>query len=325
MPRRPRLLTLTACAVLAVLSGSGCGTYSPARATAGSSPPAASVPPAAVDQGASSRQLAEADAAAILASFVPPPGARKLAAAPDAAAGVLGHMQLTPETPDLVDDPAWWQVPGQAPQAVLSWEASHVPRRFSASSSGGVGAAFQGWSLPSTGVLDNRWLMVTVVSDGAGGTDVRAEGEDIYSPARPAWSYIPVTTARSVLVAAVPSPNDHRPPPAPLLVTDPGTVRRLVALVNGLTVPPSGVSSCPVYDGGGVRLTFLSSASGGKAANGPVLKSAVLAVAVAMNSGCGVVELTVAGARTSLGQGPSTAEQALAISGLRWTFYAGGP
>jgi hypothetical protein len=323
MPRR--LLAVAGCAVLALLSGSGCGTYSPARATASSSPPAASVSPATVAQSTSSRQRAEADVAAILALFVPPPGARKLAAAPGASGGVLSQMQLKPVTPDLVDDAGWWRVPDRAPQAVLSWEASHVPRRLAPGAYGGVGATFDSWSLPSVGVLDSRWLVVTVVSDGAGGTDLRVEGEDVYSPDRPAWSYIPATAVRSVLVAAVPSPNDHRKPPAALLVTDPGTVRRLVALVNAATVPPAGARSCPAYDGGGVRLTFLSGAGGGKAANGPVLKTAVLAVALAMNSGCGGVDVTVAGAQAGLGQGPSVAEQALAISGLRWTFYRYGP
>ena len=45
------------------------------------------------------------------------------------------------------------------------------------------------------------------------------------------------------------------------------------------------------------------------------------AVALASASGCGGVDLTIAGTQTGLGWGSSVAEQALAIAGLRWTFY----
>jgi hypothetical protein len=302
------------CAVLVAISA--CGTSPPSLTTASSSPPAGAT------QAESPRQRANADAAAILASFVPPPGARKLASAPGAGGGVLGRIQVEQATPDLIDDAAWWQVPGQAPKAVLSWEASHVSHPFTLDSWGGVGAIFDSWSLPPvSGVLNTRWLVVAVVSDGAGGTDLRVEGEVTYTPARPAGSHIPATAVHAVLVTAVPSLNDHRKPPAPLLITEPATVRKLVALVNGLPLFPPGTYSCPAGDGGGVRLTFLSKASSGKA-NGPVLKSAVLAVALATSNGCGGVDLTIAGAQTGLGWGSSAAEQALAISGLRWTFYS---
>ena len=305
---------LAGSAALACAAVAGCGT---ATATGGTSTPARVL----AGQQLTPQQQARADAAAILASFVPPPGARKLASAPGADGGVLGHPQMQPQTPDLIDDVAWWQVPGQDPQAVLSWEASHVSRRFTLSGYGGVGAAFDSWTLPPVaGVLDNRWLAVTVISDGAGGTDLRAEGEVTYTPARPAGSYIPATAVHAVVVTAVPGGNDRAKPPAPLVVTDPATVRRLVALVNGLSLFPPGTYSCPFDDGRGVRLTFLSKASSGKA-NGPVIKSAVLAVAFAKSNGCGGVQLTIAGAQTGLGWGSAAAEQALSISGMRWKLF----
>ena len=62
----------------------------------------------------------------------------------------------------------------------------------------------------------------------------------------------------------MPSINDRRKPPAPLVITNPGKVRDLVALVNGLSLFPPGGYSCPAEDGGGVRLTFLSKGGGGK-------------------------------------------------------------
>jgi hypothetical protein len=308
----------------AVLVASGCGTIPPALSSATSSPHAAGTQAAftqaASTQAASPRQRAEADATAILASFVPPAGATKLASAPGADGGALGHTQTGPDTPDLVDAAAWWQVPGQAPQAVLSWEASHVPSRFTLTGSGvSPRTVVDTWTLPPVpGVLDTRWLIVTAVSDGAGGTDLRAEGQVTYTPARPSGSYIAVAAVHSVLVTAVPGPNDRTAPPAPLLVTDPAKVRDLVALVNGLPLFPPGTYSCPMDDGKGVRLTFLSTRGGGKAANGPVIEAAVLAVAFAKANGCGGVQLTIAGTQTSLGWGSTAAEQALAITGMSW-------
>jgi hypothetical protein len=144
-----------------------------------------------------------------------------------------------------------------------------------------------------------------------------AVGAKTGSPRDRAASYIPATAVHAVVVTAVPGPNDRTKPPAPLTITDPAKVRSLVALVNGLPLFPPGVYSCPFDDGRGVRLTFLSKASSGKA-NGPVIKSAVLAVAFAKANGCGGVQVTIAGAQTGLGWGPTAAEQALSISGMRW-------
>jgi uncharacterized protein YceK len=313
------------CAVLVAISG--CGTIPLTHATASSAPPAADAKTSAAKTSAatsgSPRQRAEADAASILASFVPPPGARKLSAAPSLDGGVLGHPQETPASLDFVDDASWWQFPLQFPSAVLSWEAAYVSRRFTFTGSGtGLGTTFENWDLPPVaGVLDSRWLVVSALSDGAGGTDVRVEGEVSYTPARPAASYIPATAVHAVVVTAVPGPNDQRKPPAPLVITDPVKVRNLVALVNGLPLSLPGVYSCPAYDGGGVRLTFLAKGGEGKATNGPVIKTAVRAVALATTSGCGGVQLTIAGTQTGLGGGSSAAGQALAISGLHWTFY----
>jgi hypothetical protein len=229
------------------------------------------------------------------------------------------------ETPDLIDDVAWWQVPGQGPRAVLDWVAVHVSEAFTVGSEGGVhGASTESWELlPITGVLNSRWLVVTAVSDGAGGSDLRVEGQVTYTPARRASSYIMAASVHSVMVTAVPGTNDRTKPPAPLLITDPSTVGRLVSLVNGLPLFPPGTYACPFDDGRGVRLTFLSkggASSGGEgsAASGPTLKTAVVAVAFASSRGCGGVSLTMAGTRTGLGWGPSPAGQALAISGMRW-------
>jgi hypothetical protein len=136
------------------------------------------------------------------------------------------------------------------------------------------------------------------------------------SPARPAASYIVASAVHGVVVTAV-SGVDRDKPPAPLIITDPATIGRLVALVNGLSPFPPGVYSCPADDGAGVQLTYVSKVGAGKA-GAPITKSLVLAVALAKSAGCGGVQLTIDGTRTSLGWGPGAAQQALAISGMHW-------
>jgi len=71
-----------------------------------------------------------------------------------------------------------------------------------------------------------------------------------------------------------------------------------------------GTLSCPALEGGAVRLTFLARPGG-----------PVLAVALASDNGCGGLQLTVGSQQVSLGFLGDTAQQALAISGLRWSFY----
>jgi len=117
-------------------------------------------------------------------------------------------------------------------------------------------------------------------------------------------------TVRVVVVTPVPGMNDKAKPPAPLTVTDRGRVRRLVSLVNGLSLAPRGVFTCMMDDGRGVRLTFLSSPG-----------RTVLANALAKSSGCGGVRLTIGARTTALGLGPSAARQALAISGMNWKLF----
>ena len=292
----------------------GCGTSLPHPSTASSRPPAADAK--TTSPATSPRQRAEADAASILASFVPPPGARKLSAPPGVDSGLLRHPQVFPNTPGLIDDASWWQVPGQFATELLYWEAARVPRRFTYV--GTSGDLSWDWSLPPTGVLDSRWLVVTAVNDGAGGSDVRAEGEVGYLPARPAATLIAAAAVHGVVVTAVTTSSDNAKPPAPLIVTDPATVRSLVALVNGLPLGPPDIFSCPEVAGGAVRLTFLSSVGRDKVANGPGIRSAVLAVALAMASGCGGVQLTINGTQTYLSGGPTAAVQALAIAGMHW-------
>src|SRR5207237_7392929 len=74
-------------------------------------------------------QRALTDTAAILASFVPPPGAVRLSRAPGGVGGVLDHADGYPGAVHLIDEGAWWRVSG-TPMGVLDYATAHLPARF---------------------------------------------------------------------------------------------------------------------------------------------------------------------------------------------------
>ena len=73
------------------------------------------------------RQRAEADAAAILAAFVVPPGAQKLPGPPTGQASQMKDITGSSASPNWIDKAGFWQVKGD-PQQVLAWTAGHVGR-----------------------------------------------------------------------------------------------------------------------------------------------------------------------------------------------------
>ena len=111
------------------------------------------------------RQSAEVDAAAILKSFVVPPGGRPLAKPPS----LIGGPHQTPRLADgqifSVDEVSFWEAPGD-PQAVLAWERAHLPSRFTERGSSGIPPVFvefraspkrrADWQEPD-GRGDERW------------------------------------------------------------------------------------------------------------------------------------------------------------------------
>jgi hypothetical protein len=294
-----RAMLFASCTVIVV---TGC-TTSPARPQ----------PVSAAKAAVSPRQRAEADAAAIRASFVPPPGARRLTAAPDAGEGVLKRPVYAPQTPDLVDTASWWLAPGQ-PTAVLAWEKAHLPRRFSNAGFGsngltGVwGAWYDVFGLPAVpAVLIWRQLIVEVVSAGNRQTAIRAESQVIWLPAKPAAERVPAA-AESVTISAL--PPDYQTagqPPAPVTITNRDEVRRIASLADGLPVWPPGEYNCGPDSGWLMMLTFRD--AGGR----------TLAVVAPEQTGCGTVSFTVGGKPLlTLAAGASWEQQVLAAAGLRW-------
>jgi hypothetical protein len=218
---------------------------------------------AASTAGPTAKQRAEADAAALLASFVPPPGATRLAKAPNLPGGYLKRPISTLGDGYQVDGTTFWQAPG-APQAVLNWEIAHISHRFSLGDADFGVASDRSFELPPVpGVLTSRELVVEVVSVGNGRTGIRVDAEVGWQPPRPVADQVP-SAARVVTITEETTMQTGRGMPSPVTVTDPAVVARLAALIDGLPISPFNniAVSCPGAFGSFLTLTFRASLGG---------------------------------------------------------------
>ncbi len=251
------------------------------------------------------RERAVADAAAILRAFVAPPGAQRLRQAPDA----LKVPIVTLGSTTLVDDVSFWRAPGQ-PQAVLAWEQTHLPRRFTPEDADfGPPSWDRTFSLaPIPGVMNARDLVVEVTRAGSGQTAIRVDAQVSWQPPRPADERVPSTT-RVVTITQLSSPGPYsRRPPAPVTITGMAVVRQLAALVDGLQLSTTGPAApCPAPLGAGIQLTFLARAGG------PPL-------AVAQNpAACDTMQFSVVGKQQpALQITDAFIPQVLKLAGLNW-------
>ena len=113
-------------------------------------------------------------------------------------------------------------------------------------------------------MLTERSLLVTVAAGRAGQTAIRVDAQVGRLPARPAAERIP-PDARVVTVTPVfgfQPDKKLEPLNRAFTVTDPAKVARIAAVIDGLTVFPSGVFNCPVDFGADMRLTFRTSPDG---------------------------------------------------------------
>lgn len=249
-----------------------------------------------------------ADAAAILAAFVPPPGARRLARAPDVDGGLLRFPSSTLVSTALVDDVSFWAAPGRPP-AVLAWEQAHLPGRFTPEDQDfGPPGWDRTFSLaPIPGVLNGRDLVVGVVAAGGGQTAIRVDAQVAWQPPRPPGERVPAA-ARVVTIAEVPGPlPGANRLPAPVTITAAPVVARLAALADSLELSTIGDAPCPAGIAPEVQLTFRARPGG------PPL-------AVAQGPApCGTVLFTVGGRQQPALQITGTfVAQVLTIAGLRW-------
>jgi hypothetical protein len=331
---------LAAAAGAVALAAAACGSVHQAAAPGASGsiqaqPPAATASPgsaaaARFDPCARSfpglpvgRALASRYAGSLACDFVVPPGARRLAHAPDAGYGTLKQSAPLPGVEE-VDRVQYWQVPG-SPQGILAWEKRHLPRALAAGASGGGYGSRRGvifewddsYDLPPvpaqpspSGQIDSRTMTISAVRAGNGRADIEVLVSVGWTGPRPAAEVVP-PAAHAVTIAVTPDINLHITPPAPVTVTDPAQVRRIVALVDGLPLSPPGVFSCP-FDGGAMLVLTFRARPGGPA----------LAVAEPDLEGCRWVSFTIGGKpqpslRPSDG-GVHFADSVVRIAGLPW-------
>jgi hypothetical protein len=288
MDMTPAAGRLAATLLATALALAGCAAAqppatAPGHAAAVARPaPATALPP---------RQRAEADAAAILAAFVAPPGARKLPGPPPGQASQLKDIAGSSASPNWIDKAGFWQVKGD-PQQVLAWTASHVGRSNTPlgpitylPTQGHPETVWErDYALPPVpAVEDTRELTVEVADAGHGQTAIRVDSQVTWLPARPASAMVPAT-ATAVTLSAIPDPNLNAKTPQPATITSPQAVRRIIAMVNSLPVFPPGPRECGFGRGEveALVLTFLAAPQG-----------RVLATAYVSTEGCEPVFLAV--------------------------------
>jgi hypothetical protein len=144
---------------------------------------------------------------------------------------------------------------------VLAWIRAHLPPGFTLAATGTSTESWTGvFALPAVpGVLTQRELVVLAVRSGSE-TAIRVDAQVVWLPARPVAERVP-PTARVLTVTPVfglnPGSRAERLDRA-FTVTDPATVARIAAVVNGLTRFPDGAFSCPAESVGQMRLTFFT-------------------------------------------------------------------
>jgi hypothetical protein len=283
------------------------GTKASTGASARPASPAAPAPSSAAGQ--SPKRQAEAAAAALLAEFVPPLGARRLAGPPNLPDGWEQHPQSSMVSNSMVDEAAFWEAPGD-PASLLSWEQVRLTgKRFTLGDADFGQSRDREFDLPATGVLTNRELIVEVVGAGNGQTAIRLDADVAWQPSRPPGDMVP-DTARVVTISELSSGNPQaKQSPAPVTITDSTVVGRLAALVDSLPVSPlnNEAVSCPGSSGISLQLAFRTRTGG------PVV------ALVQTDQACGMVGLTVTGHQLlGLENNTGVDRRVLTIASLPW-------
>lgn len=261
-------------------------------------------------KAAANQRAAGRDAEHLVRLLLLPSDAVSSSREPSGGGPALSRPDIVVSTPDVVDRHVWWIVPGR-PQALLSFLEAHPPRgsRDSGSGSGGVRGVTTSWSVqfrwpPIAGVLQERFLVVTLVRLPDGFTGVRADTQDVWIIPRSPSERIP----RSAHVLEVTVARYRAAPSLSVTVSDPAKVSEIAARIDGLPIVQPGAFSCPALPVDGPFVTFTFRAARG----GPTLAQASEAAwAREPSSACEPMRLTIAGRpRTALLDGPSVVSQA---------------
>jgi hypothetical protein len=281
-------------------------TSGPARAGTGASPrsaPPRSSRPTPASTAAShksptlaaNRGAARRDARYLLSRLRVPPGATSVSAQP---AGADGWLKAAPAlTGTSAGAHAWWTVPG-TPDAVLADIRSRPPvgaTLLGTATAGNsrTGRMVQeldyGWpAIP--GVIRSRQLAISVTTVSGGVTGVLVQAESEWTVPRPASERVPAGTHEIDITVAPPG----GPVTRTLAVTDPGKIRRIVALFDAMPIAQPGTYACPLELNPRL-LTFTFRA----APDGAALAQATY-TAFGSNPGsglCSPIQFTIAGRR----------------------------
>jgi hypothetical protein len=269
-----------------------------------------------------------AEAASILAAFIPPPAAQRLAGPPGDVGGKLDNPIFTSRDPDTVYGASLWKAPEMSPLQVLAWEKAHLPGRFRLTLVGGEATptrpgipgvptppsdpfhdASYEFDLQGAGIPPAAEMIVQAVSSPAGQTYVRVDVQVAWQPQRPASERVPAGVT-AITITAQPDMNKPHDVPAPVTLTDPARVGKIIRLVDSLPLNPGGGQACFGLNenGKGITLSFLGHA------NGPVLATASELIA-----SCGGVQFAIRGTDEPILSDPgSFTQKVIAIAGVRW-------
>lgn len=294
-----------------VLLAAGCASAPPAG-------PAVSAVPAQAG-GTSHSAAAAQDAATLFGSLATPPGAVRLTAAPAGVAALSAKLPPeSPADPDLVERTAWWSST-ESPDALLASLAARAPLGTSADGSAKAAEA-DGTTLytldfsapPVAGAISQRLVEASVSALPGGGSALREDVIVTYLPTKPAAETIPVA-ARLDVTPVLPGGQSaaNGASGGPASITDPAVIAEVTSLINGLPAKSAAHVNCPMDNGSGLRLTFLSAAG------------ASLAVVTADASGCRNVTVTIDGAgKPALSGGDQLTNQIMTAIGARWQLSA---
>lgn len=292
--------------IAGALLTAGCGSAAYAPRVSSASPAGTSTARASADAAGGGvqptgtpGQRAAADARAILADFVPPPGAVRLASQPALPAGA---PSVGLNSTDQADAVAYWRAAGTA-TALLAWEKAHISASFSRQD---VIIGPPSWntmySLPAVpGVLPTREMNVQFYQSSGGSTVIMTDAMVAWEPPRPAAEVIPASVTELTIAPLGPW-HGH---PAPVTITSAPVVRRLAGLVNGLPLSTAGDAPCA---SGPMSFSITFRAAPG----GPQ-------VAYAAPGACGSLDLQLGGKDQPALEAPgSFLATALKIAGLNW-------
>ncbi len=246
--------------------------------------------PATVPASATANEAAaQVDASWLLTQVSLPASATRSPGEPAGDEGQLAQPGTGPAaTPNVVDDHAWWALPGVRSE-VLAQIRAHPPAGTTIAFSGS--AATRGrttsesvafaWS-PIADVLGMRWLVITVVQLPGGQTGLRADAQVVWITPRPVSETIPGAHLLRISVHSAIAAN--QPHQRPLRFTSAHKIAQVIALLNSLPAVQPGVRSCPADFGISVRLAFYQTP-----------RASPSTVAEIDPQGCGGVGLTLNG------------------------------